>query len=70
MAREIYFEIRPYGQYIRVHAIDAQTGLETFTTGPKSMGLESLKNSARRKLDYLLRKQAKAMQEKKKTWFA
>lgn len=71
MPREIYFEIKPYGQYVRVHAIDSVTGIETFSTGPKTMGIAALKNAARRKLDYVIRKKMATQQsEKKNTWLA
>lgn len=71
MPREIYFEIKPYGQYVRVHAIDSVTGIETFTTGPKTMGITALKNAARRKLDYVIRKKmAPDHAKKKNTWLA
>ncbi|WP_240796880.1 hypothetical protein [Terasakiella sp. SH-1] len=54
--RQIYFEARPYGKYLRVHAIDAETGVEVIATGLISMGEPMIRQNAKQKLEYKLRK--------------
>lgn len=52
----VYFEIRQYGKYLRVAAIDPGTGTEAHSTGPVTMGEAVLKRAAHRKLEYILTK--------------
>lgn len=52
----VYYEIRKYGKYLRVHAIDPDSGLEAIATGQISMGEAPLKQNAKMKLEYLLTK--------------
>ena len=47
---EIYLEFRAVGQQVKVTAIDAATGIEVSTFGPKSVAQEDLKRVAVRKL--------------------
>ena len=53
---EIYFEIIPFGNNVRITAIDAATGTEAVTFGPAGVSVEILKKSALKKLDYILNK--------------
>lgn len=55
-----YFEMRTYGDYLRVHAIDPNTGLEAISTGRRSMGQAALQRNAKQKLEYLLTKKLAA----------
>ena len=55
---QVLYEIRVYGQYLRVHAIDPNTGFEAIATGQASLGEAALKNNAKMKLEYLLTKKA------------
>ncbi len=56
-AGEVYFEIRQIGQYLRVNAIDAHTGVEVTVSGPVTVHSESvLKDLALKKLHYRLQK--------------
>jgi hypothetical protein len=34
--REIYLELIEFGELLRVNAVDAETGLESFAAGPRS----------------------------------
>jgi len=52
----VYYEMRVYGKYLRVHAIDPDSGQEAMATGLLSMGEATLKNNAKRKLEYILTK--------------
>lgn len=55
---EIYLEFRAIGQQVKVTAIDAATGIEVSTFGPKSVAQEDLKRVAVRKLQRRLEKEA------------
>lgn len=57
LPREVLFEIQRAGSYVRVAAIDADTGTEVVMAGPAHLGLFSLKRNAARKLAYVLDKQ-------------
>jgi hypothetical protein len=54
--REILIEIVTVGAYAKVSAIDPATGTEVSLTGPVSADEYALKEAARRKLDFVLRK--------------
>lgn len=54
--REVYFEMRRVGNYVRVVAVDAPTGVEVTVVGDAKAGAEQLKKTALRKLDYVLAK--------------
>ncbi len=47
---EVYFEFRPVGNYMRVTAIHAATGFETFVLGPLAANRTDLQTLALRKL--------------------
>ncbi len=47
---EVYFEFRPVGAYMRVNAIHARTGTETFVLGPLNASRNDLQRLALRKL--------------------
>ena len=47
---EVYFEFRPVGNYMRVNAIHAATGRETFALGPLNASRSDLQRLALRKL--------------------
>ena len=47
---EVYFEFRPVGTYMRVNAIHAATGKETFVLGPLNAPRSDLQMLALRKL--------------------
>ena len=47
---EVYFEFRPVGNYMRVNAIHAATGFETFVLGPLTANRGDLQTLAWRKL--------------------
>ena len=52
----VYFEIKQYGNYLRVCAIDPYSGTEAMSSGPTKMGEAVLKRAAHRKLEYILTK--------------
>lgn len=58
MRREIYFEMRRMGAYVKVVAIDSATGIEASIVGPAQATADQLKTNALRKLEYVLAKQA------------
>ncbi|MBR9970542.1 DUF6898 family protein [Magnetospirillum sulfuroxidans] len=54
--REVYFEFRRVGNYVRVTAIDSLTGTEITVAGDAKAGEAMLKQTALRKLEYVLAK--------------
>jgi hypothetical protein len=60
LPREILFEIRRFGSYMRVAAICGDTGVEAIMVGPANVPLSTLKMNAARKLAYVLEKQRQA----------
>jgi hypothetical protein len=48
---EVYFEIRGIGEFVRVAAIDAATGVEVVVSGPASASTHHLERLALRKLE-------------------
>lgn len=58
MNREVYFEIRRVGAYLKVTAIDSLTGTEVSVVGPATGSHAQLKATAMRKLRYVLDKQS------------
>jgi hypothetical protein len=56
MDGEILVEFVIRGNFAKVTAIDAATGLEAAITGPANAPRATLVEAARRKLDYLRRK--------------
>ncbi len=51
---EVYFEFRPIGTYMRVNAIHAASGRETFVLGPLNASRSDLQLLALRKLKNIL----------------
>lgn len=58
MASEVFFEMRRVGAYVKVSAIDAETGTEVSIVGDPKVGDAYLKRTALKKLEYVLNKQA------------
>ncbi|MBK1668724.1 hypothetical protein CKO28_11860 [Rhodovibrio sodomensis] len=54
--REIIFEFTPHGRYVRVTAMDPATLTEVTVVGDAARGDDSLRETAARKLDYVLAK--------------
>ena len=57
---EVLFEFQRVGSYLRVTAIDAQTGVEVTVAGPATGSQELLKRTAINKLRFVQNKEAKA----------
>jgi len=55
---EILFEFQRVGSYLKVMAIDAQTGQEVSVAGPASGSLELLKRTAMNKLRFVQKRDA------------
>lgn len=55
--REILVEVVVQGAFAKATAIDSATGLEASVVGPAAGSRAALIDAARRKLDYLARKQ-------------
>lgn len=53
---EVLFEFHHVGSYVRVIAIDARTNTEITMVGDPSVGERVLKNTAMRKLKYVIAK--------------
>ena len=54
--REIIFEFRSQGRYVRVTAMDPATLTEVTIVGDAACGEDQLRETAARKLDYVLAK--------------
>lgn len=54
--REIIFEFKPQGRYVRVSAMDPATLTEVAIVGDAARGRDELRETAARKLDYVLAK--------------
>ncbi|MGE4279399.1 MAG: hypothetical protein AB7G62_07415 [Magnetospirillum sp.] len=54
--REVFFEFKRVGAYVRVSAIDSVTGTEVTVAGDAKAGEAMLKQTALRKLQYVLSK--------------
>jgi len=54
---EVLFEMRRVGAYVKVSAIDAETGTEVCIVGDPKAGDAQLKQTAMRKLAYVMAKQ-------------
>lgn len=55
-AREVLFEFRRVGAYVKVSAIDANSGTEVCIVGDVAAGEARLKQIALKKLEYVLTK--------------
>lgn len=58
MRREIFVEFIQLGNTVKATAIDPDTGREASIVGPASAPRAVLAENARRKLDYLAKKQS------------
>lgn len=56
--REIYVEFVVMGNTVKVTAIDSETGLEASVVGPAGAPRAALAEAARRKLEYVAKKQS------------
>jgi hypothetical protein len=57
MAKEIFVEFVQVGNTIKATAIDPDTGLEAAIVGPANAPRATLAEAARRKLEYVAKKQ-------------
>ena len=56
--KEIYVEFVVMGNTVKVTAIDSETGLEASVIGPAGASRGALADAARRKLEYVAKKQS------------
>jgi hypothetical protein len=56
--KEIYVEFVVMGNTVKVTAIDSETGLEASVIGPAGAPRGALAEAARRKLEYVAKKQS------------
>lgn len=54
--REVILELQPFGQLVKVMAMDTATLTEITIQGPASAGEEVLKRNALLRLEYVLKK--------------
>lgn len=54
--KEVIIESVRYGNYVKVIAIDPETGIEATIVGDPTVGVETLNNLAIQKLEYVLSK--------------
>lgn len=54
--REVIIEFQPVGSIVRVSAMDTKTLTEVIIQGPASAGEATLKRTAVKRLEYVLRK--------------
>ena len=57
MPKEIFVEFVQLGNTVKVTAIDPDTGLEASIVGPANAPRSTLAEAARRKLEYVAKKQ-------------
>ncbi len=57
--QEYIIEFKPYGQYVKVIAIDTQTMTEVSIVGDAKAGTQALQRLAIQKLEYVLKKPPK-----------
>jgi hypothetical protein len=57
-SRTVYFEFVPFGNVMRVTAIDAQTGVEAVIAGQLNAPKPYLQQLALKRLNYILKKQS------------
>ncbi|MBM3489407.1 MAG: hypothetical protein FJX68_03000 [Alphaproteobacteria bacterium] len=65
-AREVLLEFEQVGGFVKVTAIDPETGVEAAITGPAGAPEAALGDAARRRLDYVLGRRRKPAQVKAK----
>ncbi len=56
--REVLFEMTRIGTYMKVVAVDAETGTEVSIAGPASAPIEALKRQAVNRLIFVLKRKA------------
>jgi hypothetical protein len=56
----IIFEFRRVGAFVKASAVDVATGVEVSITGPATADEASLRQAARRKLEWALRRRGGA----------
>lgn len=59
--REVILEYQQIGNAVRVAAVDPDTLIEVSIVGSASAGMEALKRTAIRKLEYVLAKKSKGI---------
>lgn len=57
-AREVYFELYPVGDSIKVSAVDGDTGVEVSIVGPSKLPQAELERVALNKLNYVMKQKA------------
>ena len=62
--REVFFEIKQVGHYLRITAIDPDSGTEVISIGDTSVDTEILKGMAARKLKYVIAKNRNERKER------
>ena len=62
-AREIIFEFRRIGSVVKVTAIDVASGTEAVIAAPAHAAEYALRDAARRKLAYVMKRQGLALDE-------
>ncbi|MBL8702508.1 MAG: hypothetical protein JNK67_29270 [Alphaproteobacteria bacterium] len=63
--REIIFEMRRVGSVTKASAIDVETGVEVSIMGPATAPELALREAARRKLAYVLKRRQKAAERER-----
>ena len=64
--REVLLQFQQVGAFVKVTAIDPDSGVEAAITGPAGAPEAVLADAARRRLDYVLNRRDKAAQVKTK----
>ena len=62
--REVLFEMKKVGNYMRITAIDPVSGTEVISIGDPSVDTEMLKDMAARKLKYVIAKNSNVSKAK------
>ena len=60
----IYIEMMPAGNAVEIAAINSETGREVRFVAPKTATEDEIKQLARAKMDYVMRKEAEAQNKK------
>lgn len=58
--REVYFELYPVGDSMKVSAVDAATGIEVSIVGPANLPKSDLEQVALNKLLYVMKQKGEA----------
>lgn len=62
-SREVYFELYPVGDSMKVSAIDSATGIEVSIVGPANLPQSELERVALNKLNYVMAQKADENQQ-------